>query len=80
MTKGHLKDADVLINKDGAQTGKVGLYKNDNSAPACINEHLFLIRGDAPKITQSYLYYTLLSQPCQNQIDAQISGSAQPGP
>lgn len=79
MTKGHLKNADVLINKDGAQTGKVGLYKNKNGEPACINEHLFLIRGNAKKITQPYLYYTLLSQPCQNQIDAQISGSAQPG-
>lgn len=79
MTKGHLKNADVLINKDGAQTGKVGFYKNNNGANACINEHLFLIRGDAEKITQSYLYYSLLSQPCQNQIEAQISGSAQPG-
>jgi len=79
MTKGHLKNADVLINKDGAQTGKVGFYKNNNGANACINEHLFLIRGDAKKITQSYLYYSLLSQACQNQIEAQISGSAQPG-
>ena len=26
MTKGHLRDNDVLINKDGAQTGKVGWY------------------------------------------------------
>ena len=79
MTKGHLKNADVLINKDGAQTGKVGFYKNNNGAEACINEHLFLIRGDTQKITQSYLYYSLLSQACQNQIEAQISGSAQPG-
>ena len=79
MTKGHLLDADVLINKDGAQTGKVGLYGQQNGMPSCINEHLFLIRGNAKKITQEYLYYTLLSQPSQNQIDAQISGSAQPG-
>ena len=79
MSKGHLLDADVLINKDGAQTGKVGLYAQQNSAPSCINEHLFLIRGNAQRITQEYLYYTLLSQPSQNQIDAQISGSAQPG-
>ena len=35
--------------------------------------------GNTKKITQEYLYYTLLSQPSQNQIDAQISGSAQPG-
>jgi type I restriction enzyme S subunit len=79
MTKGQLKNGDVLINKDGAQTGKVGLYKNNNDAVACINEHLFLIRGDANKIIQPYLYYSLLSPTCQNQIDAQISGSAQPG-
>ena len=46
MTKGHLVDGDVLINKDGAQTGKVGLYRNQNGTPSCINEHLFLIRGD----------------------------------
>jgi|LGOV01.1.fsa_nt_gb type I restriction enzyme S subunit len=79
LTKGHLEDFDVLINKDGAQTGKVGLYRNENGGPSCINEHLFLIRGNAEKITQEYLYYTLLSQPSQIQIDAQISGSAQPG-
>jgi len=79
MTKGHLKDGDVLINKDGAQTGKVGIYRDKNNEPACINEHLFLMRGDSNKITQDYLYYTLLSQLCQIQIDAQISGSAQPG-
>ena len=49
MTKGHLLDADVLINKDGAQTGKVGLYGQRNGAAACINEHLFLIRGKHKK-------------------------------
>lgn len=79
MGKGHLSDTDVLINKDGAQTGKVGLYTDQSSVPSCINEHLFLIRGNAQKITQEYLYYTLLSQTSQNQIDAQVSGSAQPG-
>ena len=78
MTKGHLKIGDVLINKDGAQTGKVGLYTSDDGL-ACINEHLFLIRGDNYKITQEYLYYLLLSQEGQRQIAAQISGSAQPG-
>ena len=79
MKKGHLLDADVLINKDGVQTGKVGLYGQQNSIPSCINEHLFLIRGNAKKITQEYLYYTLLSRPSQDQIGVQISGSAQPG-
>jgi type I restriction enzyme S subunit len=79
MTKGHLENGDVLINKDGAQTGKVGLYVSTTGGPACINEHLFLIRGRPDRIRQEYLYFTLLSEHGQRQIAAQISGSAQPG-
>ncbi len=73
------RDRDVLINKDGAQTGKVGLYQAPNNFPACINEHLFLLRGRRHLIDQKYLYYSLLSQAVQQQIRSQISGSAQPG-
>ena len=79
MTKGHLQDKDVIINKDGAQTGKVGLYRAPDDGPACINEHLFLLRGNQEKVTQQYLYYLLLSESGQRQIRAEISGSAQPG-
>jgi type I restriction enzyme S subunit len=79
MTKGHLRDRDVLINKDGANTGKVGLFRDPGDGPACINEHLFLLRGDESKITQEYLYYTLLSECGQTIIRNRISGSAQPG-
>ena len=79
MTKGHLADRDVLINKDGAQTGKVGIYVGTEAGPACINEHLFLIRGQRDRICQDYLYFILLSEQGQRQIAAQISGSAQPG-
>lgn len=79
MTKGRLQDGDVLINKDGAQTGKVGLYHSPDGAPACINEHLFLLRGMPERVTQEYLYYLLLSDIGQKQIRAETSGSAQPG-
>jgi type I restriction enzyme S subunit len=79
MTKGHLQDGDVIINKDGAQTGKVGLYCVPDGGPACINEHLFLLRGRPDQITQKYLYYTMLSESGQRQIRGEISGSAQPG-
>tara|TARA_E500000318_G_scaffold46113_1_gene43534 strand:+ start:8895 stop:10190 length:1296 start_codon:yes stop_codon:yes gene_type:complete len=79
MSKGHLSDLDVLINKDGAQTGKIGLYITRDHGPACINEHLFLLRGDPDQVTQGYLYYTLLSEVVQRQIRAEITGSAQPG-
>ena len=79
MTKGHLRADDVLINKDGAQTGKVGWYHPGHGLVACINEHVFLLRGGPDRITQGYLYYSLLSDLGQAQIRLQTSGSAQPG-
>ena len=79
MTKGHLRADDVLINKDGAQTGKVGWYHPGRDLVASINEHVFLLRGEPDRITQGYLYYSLLSDSGQAQIRLQISGSAQPG-
>lgn len=78
MTKGLLKNEDVLINKDGANTGKVGFYENQFPR-ASINEHVFLIRGHLDQVEQQYLYYLLLSQYCQDIIYSKISGSAQPG-
>ncbi len=79
MTKGHLLNGDVLINKDGAQTGKVGIYRDCGNIKASINEHLFLMRAKEDILIQEYLYYILLSESGQKQIAGQISGSAQPG-
>lgn len=78
MTKGVLQDQDVLINKDGANTGKVGLY-HSCFAEASINEHVFLLRCQRDRMVQGFLYYLLLSQMGQNDIRGKISGSAQPG-
>lgn len=79
MPKGKLQRDDVLINKDGAQTGKVGLYR----APfenAAINEHVFILRArDRRALDQHYLYYCLLLSDTQIQIQRRITGSAQPG-
>jgi type I restriction enzyme S subunit len=78
MTKGHLKDGDVLINKDGANTGKLGIFKGFNLKKACINEHLFLIRANE-EVHNTFLYYFLLLEKTQQIIKNKISGSAQPG-
>lgn len=78
LSKGILKPLDVLINKDGANTGKVGLYEGQYSE-AAINEHVFLLRGESEKLDQKFLYYLLLSQYGQLPIKSKISGSAQPG-
>lgn len=78
MPKGHLQALDVLINKDGAQTGKVGIYQGEFSE-ACINEHLFILRNKAGAIDQRFLYYSILLPETQLKIARRITGSAQPG-
>ena len=77
MRSGHLKPSDVLINKDGAQTGKVAIYCGEFQE-AAINEHLYLLRG-SNEVRQDYLYRVLLSENTQRAIRSFITGSAQPG-
>ena len=79
MKKGLLQDKDVLINKDGANTGKTGMYSDKHYQRAAINEHLFMLRGNQSKITQGYLYYTFISEEGSRQVKDRITGSAQPG-
>ena len=78
MPKGRLQPLDVLINKDGAQTGKVGLYKG-NFPEACVNEHLFILRNINGGIDQRFLFYSALLPDTQAKIARRITGSAQPG-
>lgn len=78
MPKGHLRAGDVLINKDGAQTGKVGYY-DGCFEQAAVNEHLFILRSIDGSIDQKLLYYYLLFPETQRRIAQRITGSAQPG-
>ncbi len=78
MPKGHLSKEDVLINKDGAQTGKVGFY-DGTFDKAAVNEHLFILRSKNGAIEQRLLYYYLLFSETQSAIVRRITGSAQPG-
>ena len=79
MKRGHLKDLDVIINKDGANTGKSAIYRNSPYSKAAINEHLFILRGARERIDQVYLHYSLLFTKTKSAIEAKIIGSAQPG-
>ncbi len=79
MPKGKLQRDDVLINKDGAQTGKVGIY-DGRFKEAAINEHVFILRSQNPeKLDQNYLYYCVLLPETRSKIERRITGSAQPG-
>lgn len=79
MPKGRLLRDDVLINKDGAQTGKVGFYGGDFEE-AAVNEHVFILRSrDQNLLDQRYLYFCVLLPETRNKIERRITGSAQPG-
>lgn len=77
LRAGRLRDGDVLLNKDGAQTGKVARYGGE-FAEAYINEHVFSLRSNE-EIDSRFLFYSLLDDRAQRQITARITGSAQPG-
>ncbi|HEY7153840.1 MAG TPA: restriction endonuclease subunit S [Gemmataceae bacterium] len=71
---------DILLNKDGAKTGKVAFVDDTFPFPrACINEHVFRIRARTSTIRNDYLFYFLLSSFGQTQLCRNIQGSAQPG-
>lgn len=78
MTKGKIKRGDILINKDGANTGKVAILKKDFYPNMAINEHLFILRS-REFFDYSYLFYWIFSHLGQKQIKYKITGSAQPG-
>jgi type I restriction enzyme S subunit len=78
MRSGLLRSGDILLNKDGAQTGKVGRYRGEFPA-ACINEHLFLMRSRVEICDPGFLYWSLRSPAVQRQIQQFVTGSAQPG-
>ena len=79
MKRGHGKDRDILLYKDGAYIGKVTLfmdefpYKNYS-----INEHVFFVRSDNP-LYQFYLYFTLSLPQYFVQMQNLNRNAAQPG-
>ena len=79
MSRGHLRNLDVLINKDGANTGKSSIYRNSPYKSAAVNEHLFILRGKEGVLEQEYLHYLLQLPSVRAIIDKKITGSAQPG-
>ncbi|WP_290853171.1 restriction endonuclease subunit S [Fervidobacterium sp.] len=78
MTKGKAEENDILINKDGANTGKVAILKKKFYKDIAINEHLFILRSKK-LFVQQYLFYWLFSRFGQKQITDRITGSVQPG-
>lgn len=71
-----LEPSDVLICKDGAGIGKVGIV-GDLPRRATINSSLLLIRG-GESIVPKFLYYCLLSPYFQAIVQSRLNGATTP--
>lgn len=77
-TKGHLKNGDILLCKDGALSGKVALVREEiQNNFAMVNEHVYIIRTDS--LYQPYLFNFLFSPIGQSELKNRITGAAQGG-
>jgi len=80
MNKGIIQSEDILIVKDGATTGKVGIIRRDfQFKEAAVNEHLFILRLDHKQYYPKFLFYYLFSDLGQSYILRGFHGSAQGG-
>ena len=82
--RSHLDSAvkinDVLLVKDGATTGKVGIIPKNYPYKDCnINEHVFAIRIKDKKIIPKYIFAFLNSGLGQSQIKREITGATVTG-
>jgi len=79
LKKGKIAKDDILLVKDGATIGKLSYIKDVPEEKAMVNEHVFILRTDKTKYQSRFLYYFLLSESGQIQIESSITGSAQGG-
>ena len=71
-----LEQGDVLLCKDGAGIGKLGIV-NELNEPATINSSLLLIRPNE-SLSSEYVYYYLLASEFQSIIQSKIDGATTP--
>ncbi len=82
MARGHIRDGDVLIYKDGGKPGELrpSVSYVSNNFPFdrfCINEHVFRARSDG--VDQALLYCLLSTDQAFAQMRELATGVAQPG-
>jgi len=81
VSKGKVKDRDILICKDGALTGKTCFVEFSlfPSKEVIVNEHVYILRGNV-KANQKFLFYYTRNNIFQSQVkDLAYKKKAQPG-
>ena len=71
-----LQNEDILICKDGAGIGKLGIIRN-LTKPATINSSLLLIRKNL-RLNTKFVYYFFLSSHFQKIVQERIMGATTP--
>lgn len=71
----RLQKGDVLLVKDGATTGRIGLV--DDNAPCVVLSSVAILR-DSDFLLSKYLMYLMESEYMQSQIKVSMAGSAMP--
>ena len=72
-----LRPNDVLICKDGAGIGKLGIVGDDLLGQTTVNSSLLLVRAEE-SILPKYLYYILSSPYFQNIVKSRLMGATTP--
>lgn len=79
MQSGIVKSSDVLMYKDGANLGRISMFKNNFPHSVCaINSHVFILRSNL-KISQIFLYFWLEQSYIKKLIRIYGIKAAQPG-
>ena len=83
MKKGHIRNMDVLLYKDGGRPGEyephVSMFGNGFPfEKCCINEHVYRLRT-TERLSQEYLYFWLTSELAFAEMRAKGTGVAIPG-
>jgi type I restriction enzyme S subunit len=78
LSGGQIKTEDVLLIKDGATIGKAAIVDEVPNDCAAVNSHVYILRGK-DFCSNRFLYYVVDSEVVQEQIQVQITGSAQEG-
>jgi len=77
MPRGHIRQGDILVVKDGATTGKTCFVDESFPFPeAVVNEHVFICRPNPDVVVPRFLFYWLWSPPGHYAIRSTFQGAA----
>ena len=78
-SQGLINKHDILLCKDGAQTGKVAFIEDDYQyTQSMVNEHVFIVRSDERILMQKYLFYLLYASEMHNILKVKSKRAGQP--